>query len=267
MLYGKGPFIKLFIWLFIFVSTGFSFHVKAADTPVVQMQEPEGAVKGKVRLQAVIEPGYLPTIHAELVPDFEEGVVHEYVLSEGNGYELSDEIMEGTYGCVCYVDEKDMWKSDVTVTYGAGSKEVYAQAPEAVFVVIAGSPDYAEGNTWLSDYMSESGTYLKGFVSRNEIDELVGRLTAMQDGVETDYAEEEDINPPEEYVSPAVQEPEEEPEKEEKDADNEPEKEENGAQRSWAKAAAIIAAVIVLIALCRAAYGCMSLLRHGRGDN
>ena len=263
----KNP-IWMVIWLLIIMLAGPCFHASAADGPVIQKEEPEDVGKGRVRIQAVVEPGYSPGIHVELMPESDSGVVHEYLLGEGNGYEMTDLVMEGTYGCVCYVDEEDMWNMDVSVSYGGGSKAVEAGAPEAVYAVVAGSPDYVGEYGWLSYFVSENDAGLKGPVSAEEIEALTGRLAAMQDSIEEDAIKAEDLNPPEDCVTPAADlMPEDKEDAEMTENGQIQDVEEGQAEKPENTAVLVIAAAAAAVAICRAAYGFFRPAGRGQGEN
>lgn len=260
--------IKLIIWPIAIMLAGPCFYAAAADGPVIQKEEPEDAKKGSVRIQAVIEPGYSLRIHVELMPESERGVVHEYLLSEENGYELTDMVMEGTYGCVCYVDEEDLRDLDAAVSYEGGSKEAEAGSPEAVYVVVAGSPDYVGEYAWLSYYVSEIDAGLSGSVSLEEIDTISRRLTAMQDSAEEDGMEAEDLNPPEKYIRPAADmNAEDKDDAEKKEYGQEQDVEESFAEKPTNTVAIVIAAAAVTAAFCRAVYKSLKPAGRRQGEN
>ena len=179
--------------------------VNAADTPVIETQDPDDAVKGSVVVRGAVQTGYTPTIHVELIPESEEGSVHTYTLSIDNEYEITDQIMIGQYGCVCYCDKEDSYKSDVTVMYGGPKREVMeGDGQPPVFVVVAGSPSFVNEYEWISDYRSNSGEYPKGYISQSDAENMYRTMIARDSGDTADAVGEEEAAPPEEYESPAV---------------------------------------------------------------
>ena len=193
----------------------------AADAPVEQYEDPEDAEKGHVYIKAVVETGYSPSIYVELIPEFEEGVSHVYTLDESNEYAVSDDIMTGPYGCICYVSRESSRKSDVQVTYGAGSREVlYGQDGPPSFVVVAGSPHFVKEYYWLSDHRDPDGKYLSGHLSEKEVQEIFRYMVEAQDSWQEEDSEEYEDAPPEEYEDPAVGRTQDSPEPQETDTGN-----------------------------------------------
>ena len=203
----------------VFVIAALLIAVTAAPAPalasdsreIVTGEDPEDAVKGHVYIRAVVEKGYRPMIDVELIPASEEGAVHTYTLSEENGYGISDDIMVGEYGCICYPDITETWKSDATAIYEGHEQEV-TEGGDTCFVVVAGSPDFTEKYSWMSYYRDEDGGTLSGYLSRSEARALEENLYIRQDAEEEVPEEEHEDNPPEEYEDPGVPAEEEQPE-------------------------------------------------------
>lgn len=175
----------------------------AADAPVAEAEDPEDAVKGHVYIRAALQEGYSPIIHVELLPETEGCVSHSYVLDTENGYGVSDDIAEGTYGCICYVDESSTWKYDIQAVYGGEEQEVIKENDDPpCYLIVAGSPEFAEGNSWLSTYRDQDGRYVDGTVTGEMITEIKKRMIASQDTEED--GEPIPDNPPEEYTDPSI---------------------------------------------------------------
>lgn len=216
----------------------------AADTPVVESRDPEDAVKGHVYIRAALQEGYSPVIHVELLPETEGCVSHSYVLDAENGYGVSDDIAEGVYGCICYTDESSNRRYDVQAVYGGEAQEVREGTDDPpCFLVIAGSPEFAENCRWLSTYRDSEGEYLKGTVTAEQIMAITGRLTALQDN-EEDAAVPD--NPPEEYHDPSIPAGEGSTAEEPAADGPETEKEEEKSMPHWAFFAAGAAVALIL---------------------
>lgn len=202
---------KLFTGVICAIAIAFtcekSICVMASDAPVIEREDPEDAEKGHVYVRAVVEKGCSISVHVDLLPEFEEGVSHSYTLDDSCGYGVGDDIMVGTYGCICYAEGYD---SDVTAAYGGGSQEVASgEGNETYFVVVAGSKDFVSQYEWLTNYTDSNGEHLRGYITRSEAKKI---SEAPNTGEDVYPLQEEPIeeNPPEEYESPAVnEEPEE----------------------------------------------------------
>ena len=164
----------------------------ASDQVVVFTEDPADAEKGKVYVGAIIEKGFKGKVTIELYPDFQDGSIHQYILSEENNYLVSDDIMTGTYEAVAYLSGENQRNGD-TATYGGVPLKVRPGNDDAsYFAAVAGSNSFVEEYGWLSYYAARKGTELCGPVTWQDAKALFQETVVLQDHDGRDAPEPED---------------------------------------------------------------------------
>lgn len=231
----------------------FGTGVYAAETDVVEEEEPAGAEKGLAHVCAVLQEGHHPAVEVELVPQDGDGISYNVRLDRENGYAQDIQVMTGAYTCVCYVDTENGKYQSVNAVYGGTEETVTAGDSDApYFVAVAGDSTFIKDNSWLSNYRTEDGTPLAGEITDERLQEIFNEQFAMPDEAsapQPGYVEEDSGDegaPPEEYTSPAVEGAAGTTEEEEVQA---PAVEEDGEDSSDAEARRIMVASIICIIL------------------
>lgn len=231
----------------------FGTGVYAAETDVVEEEEPAGAEKGLAHVCAVLQEGHHPAVEVELVPQDGDGISYNVRLDRENGYAQDIQVMTGAYTCVCYVDTENGKYQSVNAVYGGTEETVTAGDSDApYFVAVAGDSTFIKDNSWLSNYRTEDGTPLAGEITDERLQEIFNEQFAMPDEAsapQPGYVEEDggdEGTPPEEYTSPAVEGTAGTTEEEEVQT---PAVEEDGEDSSDAEARRIMVASIICIIL------------------
>lgn len=143
--------------------------VYASDQPVKDEIEPDGAVHGEAKLQALLYKNLKYPIQLDLYPEFEDGIHYSFVLSEENDYTLKEELMVGSY-CVTagIATDKDITKINVraAVTPNVVIKENSESTP--VVVALEGTQEFVQDYQWLTTYKDEVDGYLSGSITEEE---------------------------------------------------------------------------------------------------
>lgn len=166
----------------------------ASDQTVVFTEDPADAEKGKVYIGAIIEKGFKGEVTMELYPDFQDGSIHQYILSKENNYLVSDDIMTGTYEAVAYLSGGNQENGKTaTATYGGIPLKVRPGNEDApYFAAVAGSSSFVEEYGWLSYYATRKGPELCGPVTWQGAKALFQETIALQDHGGQDAPEPKD---------------------------------------------------------------------------
>ena len=165
--------------LVFFVAVSAAYTTPCAGAEATGMPMGAGStVTGHVYVRAAVEEGYQADISVILAADFEGGTAHEYHLNPGNGYGVSDDIVEGSYLCVPFIADPEQ-DGTVYVEYGGGDKSV-TREQDTVFVVVAGSSGFVKSYLWISGLRDMEGGYLKGEISREQAEEAFQETVAGQ---------------------------------------------------------------------------------------